>query len=75
MIINQCFFKIYVLFPVLLAGGVQRGPVVVAEHGAGVGGHRGAVGRAGHRTEARSRARSLRGRRPAGAQRCVLEEQ
>lgn len=58
-----------------VTGGVQCSSDVVAECGAGVGCHRGAVGRAGHRAEARCWTRSIRRRRPAGAQRCVLKTQ
>ncbi len=57
---------------VCVTGGVQCRSAVVAECGAGVGCHRGAVGRAGHRAETRCRTGSLRRRRPAGAERCVL---
>jgi len=55
---------------VCLPGGVQCGPDVVAECGAGVGRLRGAVGEAGHGAKARGRTRPVRGRRPAGAERC-----
>lgn len=56
---------------VCLTGGFQCFSVVVAECGAGVGGHRGAVGRAEHRAETCCRTGQIRRRYTAGAERCV----
>lgn len=70
----SCRSYLVFVLDVRVAGGVQCSSAVVAEYGAGVGCHWGAVDRAGQRAETRCWTGSIWRRRPAGVERCALRK-